>query len=332
MLNDREQLSIIIPTYNNARTLSRCLASIFDNDTKAIIFDVIIVNDGSTDETANICLDFAKKYKNCKYIEQRNSGVSSARNAGIRLATKKYVMFVDGDDYLSLDWQTTVSSSIKEAGGSEMIVVTDYIDKDVHFLEDRTKLFSYITTLNKEGVRIPGPYSKIFLRRFLLDKGIKYKEDIINGEDMLFCLESAIAANEIYVKKGSFYRVWHNGASSTSKYDYRLVESESLLNSEVEIVVGSLDHETSKFIKGAFAALSFRSIIVRVRHKKTIRERVATLKKLRNNRKVYALMCAGFKNMTLKNKIIATLFRMKLLFFISVILPSSDNKEYIEEI
>lgn len=90
-------LSIIIPAYNAERTLRDCVGSIiaqhgFEN------YELIIINDGSTDYTKYIAQDFQARYKNIKYINQKNAGVSAARNKGMNLARGKYITFVDSDD------------------------------------------------------------------------------------------------------------------------------------------------------------------------------------------------------------------------------------------
>ena len=91
-------LSIVIPAYNADHFLEKCLSGLLCNSSYK--YEVIIVNDGSTDNTANIALSFASKHPQIKYIEQTNSGVSSARNAGLKMAAGKYITFVDADDEL----------------------------------------------------------------------------------------------------------------------------------------------------------------------------------------------------------------------------------------
>ncbi len=96
------ELSIIIPVYNCEKYIIRCLGSILrqqDSDK----YEIIVVNDGSTDNTANKLNKFAPKYKNIKVIHQKNAGVSVARNVGISASHGKYVTFVDGDDIVGIN-------------------------------------------------------------------------------------------------------------------------------------------------------------------------------------------------------------------------------------
>lgn len=94
-------ISIIIPVYNIARYLRQCLFSVINQTLRDI--EIIIIDDGSTDESALICDEFAAKDDRIAVIHRSNEGLSSARNAGIDMARAPYVLFVDGDDWIELD-------------------------------------------------------------------------------------------------------------------------------------------------------------------------------------------------------------------------------------
>ena len=94
-------LSIIIPAYNADKYLEQCLNSLIINKSEGNYkYEVIVINDGSKDNTSTIASGFASKYSFVKYIEQENAGVSAARNAGLKAASGKYITFVDADDTL----------------------------------------------------------------------------------------------------------------------------------------------------------------------------------------------------------------------------------------
>ena len=97
----KDLVSVIVPIYNCERFLEECVESILKQ--KYSNLEIILVNDGSTDDSLNICLKYKKNYKNVIVINQKNKGLSEARNAGIRKATGKYIVFVDADD--SIDEQ-----------------------------------------------------------------------------------------------------------------------------------------------------------------------------------------------------------------------------------
>lgn len=101
--NDRFDLSIIIPVYNSEKYLNKCLDSICNQKTK-YKYQIICVNDGSTDESEKILNEYQEKYRNLYIISQKNGGISNARNNGIRAATGEYVGFVDNDDWVTQDY------------------------------------------------------------------------------------------------------------------------------------------------------------------------------------------------------------------------------------
>lgn len=93
-----ELISIIVPVYNVEKYLQRCIESLISQTYKNI--EIILVNDGSTDNSGEICRAYAQKYKNIVLIEKENEGISVARNTGIEIAKGSYISFVDSDDYI----------------------------------------------------------------------------------------------------------------------------------------------------------------------------------------------------------------------------------------
>lgn len=91
-----KKVSVIVPVYNSERTLPNCIYSILNQTYKNI--EIIIVDDGSNDNSEKICNKFKKIYSNIIYVRQKNNGVSSARNTGIKKSSGKWIMFVDSDD------------------------------------------------------------------------------------------------------------------------------------------------------------------------------------------------------------------------------------------
>lgn len=92
------KLSIIVPIYNVAPYLRKCVDSLLVQDITD--YEIILVDDGSPDECPQICDEYAEKYDNIRVVHQENAGLSAARNSGINVATGDYIMFVDSDDYL----------------------------------------------------------------------------------------------------------------------------------------------------------------------------------------------------------------------------------------
>ena len=95
-----KRLSIIVPIFNVELYLAKCLDSLVIQDIQKHEYEIIIINDGSTDSSKDIIKSYLKKYSNIRYIVQENQGLGGARNTGILNACGKYLMFVDSDDYI----------------------------------------------------------------------------------------------------------------------------------------------------------------------------------------------------------------------------------------
>ena len=111
------KISVIIPVYNTAKYLKKCLESIVNQEFKNL--EIIIVNDGSTDNSEEIIKEFQEKYQ-IKYYSKDNTGVADTRNLGVKVAKGKYICFLDSDDYLELD----LFSKLEK-----------YIDKDIDIIK-----------------------------------------------------------------------------------------------------------------------------------------------------------------------------------------------------
>lgn len=112
-------VSVIVPVYNTEQYLAKCIESILHQTYTDL--EVILVNDGSTDHSGELCDAFSKKDSRVKVVHKKNGGVSSARNAGIEAATGEYIIFIDGDDWFSLD---AVSSMVamREETQADLVV------------------------------------------------------------------------------------------------------------------------------------------------------------------------------------------------------------------
>lgn len=96
-------LSIVVPVYNVSSYLSRCLDSLLNQSIDSAAYEIIVVNDGSTDSSLNIAQRYAGNHPQIVIVSQKNGGLSAARNSGVKVARGKYIQFVDSDDYLEPD-------------------------------------------------------------------------------------------------------------------------------------------------------------------------------------------------------------------------------------
>ena len=144
------KVSIIIPIFNTETFLKRCVSSVIDQTLKDI--EIILVDDGSTDNSGNICDEFAQKDSRVKVIHKKNEGVGIARNSGINIAKGGYIGFVDSDDWVDADMYETLYNAAKENGADIVMcdAVTKY-DKEKYEADTITQL-SETKILKKEDI------------------------------------------------------------------------------------------------------------------------------------------------------------------------------------
>ena len=111
MEHDGRKISVIVPVYNVEAYLERCVESILQQTYAH--FELILINDGSTDSSGQICYHLASQYENIKVYHIENAGVSNARNMGIQLATGSWVTFIDSDDFVTQDYLATLVSAVE---------------------------------------------------------------------------------------------------------------------------------------------------------------------------------------------------------------------------
>lgn len=190
-------ISIIIPVYNAEKYINRCIKSIVNQSYSEL--EIIVVNDGSTDNSLSLCETIAAQDDRIKVISQENAGVSKARNTGIRLAKGEYVMFLDSDDYMLPDMCKTmvdvllnkradcVICGIQEPKGG-LWCPQENIDYST--LADFKKDFIY--QLNTE--LLSPCWNKIFKKQLITHL---FNEDISFGEDLIFDLEYLNNCNRV---------------------------------------------------------------------------------------------------------------------------------------
>jgi glycosyltransferase involved in cell wall biosynthesis len=126
------RFSIIVPVYNTSKYLRKCLDSILSQSFND--YEVIIVNDGSTDESEKIIADYLNKYSNFKYFYKKNGGLSSARNYGVSKSNGEYILFLDSDDYYEQDLLNILNKNVYDC---------DIIRFGVQDIDDNNSVIKY---------------------------------------------------------------------------------------------------------------------------------------------------------------------------------------------
>lgn len=213
-------LSIVIPIYNAEKYLKRCLESIANQLYSDI--EVIMVNDGSTDSSEAICMQIAEKDNRFQHISIQNSGVSTARNIGLKNCNQEFVTFVDADDFVDKDYYENIMIDIGKAD----VVATGF--KDVRENEIISKISDELGIIDKgrlihliltsENV-YSFPWNKVFRRDMLVHQKITFDTKIHYGEDLIFDIESVLAANEVRLVSSDGYNYIRNVDSASGKID-----------------------------------------------------------------------------------------------------------------
>ena len=221
-------ISIIVPVYNVEKHLPNCLRSISHQTFKD--FEVILVNDGSTDESGSICDDYVKIDNRFKVFHKQNRGVSSARNFALDKVQGKWIYFCDADDIL---YHYTLDTLIKNFNDNVDSTMGGYIRMNDHeeILEENTICEECKMTVEETLIDFYHPKYNMFngfiwnrlFRRSIIDKHhLRFREDIYIKEDGLFLIQYLCKC-----RKGTFYTtkpIYKYVVHSTSAMNYKLRE------------------------------------------------------------------------------------------------------------
>ncbi|WP_240418166.1 glycosyltransferase family 2 protein [Paenibacillus periandrae] len=222
-------VSVIVPIYNAGNKLKKCIKSILDQTFTD--FELILVNDGSRDNSLDICLKFGQKDKRIIIIDKHNEGSIPTRNKGVSVSKSEYIMFVDADDWIE---STTIELLYNETLHCESDITVCNIYKVVGNgmlikRKNNNKYFIGDRIYNKEEIRNelvaafihahPFPtslYAKLYKKELLLKSG-KYLKDIsFMGDDLFYNIEVFLKANKVKVIDKYLY--YYRAGGNTSKY------------------------------------------------------------------------------------------------------------------
>ncbi|MFK3619438.1 glycosyltransferase family 2 protein [Pasteurella multocida] len=210
-------ISIILPTYNCSDYLDRSIMSVIRQSYSN--WELLIIDDGSSDNTKEICNYYCSIDKRIKYFHHKNKGVSYSRNRGIQLSSGQYICFLDADDMYHPEFckellpQDNEKYDIVHAG---FIYKKDSrIQKSITFPYSGNILEHYITCLSKQ--EHPFSICSILIRRdFILDNGIYFSKDKKNAEDTEFIIKLLLLANTKNIEKVLFTYFQDRKGSATS--------------------------------------------------------------------------------------------------------------------
>lgn len=216
-------LSIIIPVYNTGDFLHKCISSVLSQTLSD--FELILINDGSTDNSGQILDEYAKKDNRIKVIHKENQGVSAARNDGIREASGEYIGFIDSDDWIQNDMYEKMYFLAKE-NNAEIVMcdaVTVYDDKPEE--TDTINQLKQDLLLKKQDISpslllemAGAAWRCIYKTDLIKENNILFPVGIKLSEDRIFNILAFGYSSNIYYTKTAFYNRFMREGSAVNKY------------------------------------------------------------------------------------------------------------------
>ena len=233
------KVSIIVPVYNTEEYLPRCIKSILNQTYKNI--EVILVNDGSTDQSGQICDLFANKDDRVLVIHKKNTGVSDSRNEGIKLSSGKYLQFVDSDDYIDENMTEILIEAVQHGEAdiaicgykvidykTEKSVPRSYSQPEMNF--DFKRLLTIFDDLYLKA-DMNSPCNKMYISSLIKKNRIYFDPKLDLGEDLIFNLEVIKKCDKFSIISACPYNYiqYDNGQNLTGKLRTNMYEIQKRL-------------------------------------------------------------------------------------------------------
>lgn len=266
-------VSIIVPVYNEQKYISRCIDSILKQTYRD--FELIIVDDGSTDKTGEICDMWGQRDTRIQVIHKVNAGVSVARNVALKRASGKYVMFVDADDRLV---QNSIELMLEKIGERDWVIgsynkVRWGLRKSVVYNENVYSYESIRQEMKTFDSLISTPWGKLYKLQIVRDHKIEFDEGRPYGEDHAFNLKYCKYIKECRIIKDVVYDYTLGGIASSIKYYEDIGRyNRQLLDDYVEFF-GNNESVPEEFLKLKIRGQLFGSVehyIVCCKHDKAV--------------------------------------------------------------
>ena len=226
-MKNKPLISVIISAYNSAKYLPACLDSIISQTYQNL--EIICINDGSTDDSANTLQEYSKKDNRIKIITQKNSGLSAARNAGIKIAKGSYITFIDSDDKVEPNMLEGMISAIQNSHAD--IAVCSFKEiyengKITHFNKNHPKKIynteSALKAMLKEEGFMVSATMKLFPAKYFKD--IKFPIDKLH-EDVGTTYKLIMQASKIIFLPNEYYiYIHHNDSIVKSSFNHRKLD------------------------------------------------------------------------------------------------------------
>ncbi len=271
-------ISFVIPVYNCGTYLNSCIENIqteFINTS-----EIILINDGSTDNSGSVCDKLCRKFENIKVFHQKNQGVSIARNRGIEEASGRFIIFVDADDSIVISELRELISVMKTNNAIDLLIYGIAFD----FYKNKKKYRSDLLVYPNTGILDPDKWmeqlfklyrynalspvwNKIYCRNILMEKQIRFNTEMFLYEDLDFSLRYIAHCENIYCSKKIVYH--YRQAEDEGNAKRRLLRIEHLtslidqINSSLNMLLESKHYEEKTYKQKTAVLINLYMILAR---------------------------------------------------------------------
>ena len=262
------KLSVIIPVYKAENTIRRCLDSLLNQPHDDV--EIIVINDGSPDSSAEICRSYAENHPEIRYIEKENGGVSTARNMGLDIARGDYVAFVDSDDWVYDNYFSTILTHLNENDWDLFQFSQNYTDGNIEkpriqedFKSDDHKLIFDKIIEYMCHKHINKPIDKVYKRSIIEENHIRFHKDLCVGEDRTFNIVFSLNIKKWCVISDLLYWVSLENGESLSRqkrdnlddqiriaeeYLFDVIDNSSVTKQEKEMLVKAINFDNMRAV------------------------------------------------------------------------------------
>ena len=269
-----KMISIIIPVYNAEEYLSECIESVLGQTYKNI--ELLLINDGSTDKSGEICDEYAQRDPRIQVIHKPNGGVSSARNMGLCHFKGEYVTFVDADDLIDRDFAKKMYENANQNDSNLVFCrFARYVEGNVYLFKEDLPLALQLDRDNKEKIDflsrffnskkyIPSSACRILYERKIVT-GVFFHKDIRIGEDWMFLLHSILRADRVSSVNEVLYFYRANSNSATHSFYKDYLNNQLNILYELDSLFGDMK-EAKNMLLGYSALLCYQAVVNEIKN------------------------------------------------------------------
>ena len=287
-----ELISIIVPVYKVEKYLCECVDSILAQTYEN--FELILVDDGSPDNSGKICDKYAEKDKRIKVIHKENAGVSSARNTGLDNANGEYITFIDSDDIVDKKYLELMQQKLAETNSDMCFCHFDRFDEmgpkenkeyipeylEVDF--QKPEFVNFASAFFNLKKNVFGSSCRVLYRSTAIN--VRFNTSLIFCEDLVFILNVLLNASSFCSIDNVLYHYRTNMSSALNNYKKNFLSNQLALKKEITLVLNNFDgKQTAEVIRPYFALQCYYLFSNEIKFRKSNFDYKENLRKIRNS-------------------------------------------------